>query len=293
MTKIIAFANAKGGVGKSTSTVSLAEVLAANGHRVLLIDLDAQANGSLLLMGKSGDARLADLIVDGKTLPYFLEDEFVEKKRQSLADFVVRDAADVTFQGVVLKVDLIPASGELWFVERLILETLIQRQFHSLTGIEAQVGKVLSREIERLKPDYDYILFDCPPGISALTAAALSKCNTVIIPTIPDYLATLGLDQFTRSALTKVQRDHPDQKPWVLATRFDAKSNRQKGVLAAMQETAREANSDFNMFDTVIRAINGFTPNPDDLDDHPTLAQKWSGDALGILEEWVTEVEAL
>ena len=113
--RVISIANSKGGVGKTTTTVSLAEAFAAEGRRVLVVDLDTQANASLLVFGNEGDEHLFQAISDYATISDWLLENFEANEQKRLEEYIVTDASDVTANGKPLPLDLIflDASGRV------------------------------------------------------------------------------------------------------------------------------------------------------------------------------------
>lgn len=153
-TKIIAFANHKGGVGKTTSTASVGSILASKGYKVLLIDLDAQANLTYSI--------------------YQLPDVY-----QSIYNILVLNESPEPY--VISKnLDLIPSSQELAMVD-IQLSSVIARE------------RVLSRALSPIKENYDYILIDCPPSLGVLTLNACTFATDIIIPLIAEVLPFKGL----------------------------------------------------------------------------------------------------
>lgn len=153
-TKIIAFANHKGGVGKTTSTASVGSILASKGYKVLLIDLDAQAN----------------LTYSMKQLP----DVY-----QSIYNILVFKESPQPYN-VSKNLDLIPSSQELAMVD-IQLSSVIARE------------RVLSRALSPIKENYDFILIDCPPSLGVLTLNACTFATDIIIPLIAEVLPFKGL----------------------------------------------------------------------------------------------------
>lgn len=153
-TKIIAFANHKGGVGKTTTTASVGSILASKGFKVLLIDLDAQAN----------------LTYSMKQLP----DVY-----QSIYNILVFKESPQPYN-VSKNLDLIPSSQELAMVD-IQLSSVIARE------------RVLRRALSSIKENYDFILMDCPPSLGVLTLNACTFATDIIIPLIAEVLPFKGL----------------------------------------------------------------------------------------------------
>ena len=174
--RVISIANSKGGVGKTTTCVSLAEAFAAAGMRTLVIDLDTQANASLLIFGHAGDEHLFTAINDYATISDWLLENFFAGELRRLSEFIVTDASDVTFKGRPLPLDLIPSSPRLRKTERELIFELTAKGY-AMEALQNQVGKRLRDDLNLLKADYDVILFDCPPGISVMTETVLAASH--------------------------------------------------------------------------------------------------------------------
>lgn len=286
--RVISIANSKGGVGKTTTCVSLAEAFAASGFRTLVVDLDTQANASLLIYGHEGDEHLFQAINDYATISDWLLENFFANEQKRLSEFVVTDASDVTFEGKPLPLDLVPSSPRLRKTERELIYELTAKGY-SMEALQGQVGRRLRDDFELLKADYDVILCDCPPGISVMTETVLAASHLIIVPTIPDFMSTLGLDLFTGDIMKNLRNRDVDTLPMVLATRFD-NSPHQQVVLNAMREAANAKETEFSMFKTVIPMKTAFASNPIELGPDPTLQAKWPADALSIIESLLAEV---
>jgi chromosome partitioning protein len=169
---IYCFANQKGGVGKTTTTVNLAAYLAAGGKRVLIVDADSQANAtsSLGIDKQREEPSIYDVLLSGP------DDEI------DPADAIVKIDRPA-FNG---NLDLLPSSVELAGAEvELAGEEQGSREYR------------LKNVLAPLKARYDYILVDCPPSLGFLTLNALTAADAVIIPLQCEYLALEGLMQLT------------------------------------------------------------------------------------------------
>lgn len=198
----LAVANLKGGVGKSTTTLFLAETLAVfHGQRVLVIDLDPQSNTSFMLLSRDG-LELAERA--GKTLPQFLIDlEATMRKKPPLQGYICASASDLnelkraTTRG---KLDLLPSVPRLWFVET----TLEKHWYAKNIDPAGELRLALTRYLDPLDAWYDLIIFDCPPGFSSLTRAGLLAADIVLSPTIADAVSLRSLSDFVKIGLEEV-----------------------------------------------------------------------------------------
>jgi cellulose biosynthesis protein BcsQ len=222
----IAVVNMKGGVGKSSTIVALAEALAANDcGPVLVIDADTQATASYCLAGGSVLKELHDA---SKTLDAFVSRRFVARDKTARLSDYIRHQASKTTKGDKqpnLNISLIASSTTLRLSERDVLRELtLQRR--SFTQIEDEITTVLREEIQGLSSRYEYILFDCAPGISPLTTAAISIADLILVPTVPDAPSVLGLAAFLKSVHAEMHFESSKRLPHVLITRLPRKASK-------------------------------------------------------------------
>jgi len=175
--------NTKGGVGKSTLVMAIAETLSAiHGKTVLVIDSDTQASLSSMLLSV---ASLHKLQSESATLVDFLVSAVLHGGEPRWTDFVVRDVSDIDDARSIF---LIPSDMQLTLFEREVSrESLHTRLRYVIRGLLAEVRSL-----------FDIVLIDCPPGLSVLTESWLREADFHLSPTKPDYVSLCGLEVFRR-----------------------------------------------------------------------------------------------
>jgi chromosome partitioning protein len=175
--------NTKGGVGKSTTTLAIAETLAVfHGKNVLVIDSDAQASVSAMLMSTMS---LRKLQGDRRTIVDYLIAAVLHEEQTEWTEFVVGGVSDVDDAKSVY---VMPSDMQLTLFEREVSKEAMHSR------LRASIGGLLGRA----RIVFDVVLIDCPPGLSVLTECWLREADFHLSPTKPDYISVCGLDVFAR-----------------------------------------------------------------------------------------------
>jgi len=183
MRNSIAMMNTKGGVGKSTLVLALAETLAAyHGKNVLVIDSDAQASVSSMLMTVSN---LYKLQSEGATIVDYLHATVLKGQTVDWPKFIVRNVSDVDDSRSVF---VLPSDMQLTLLEREV----------SKESLHARLRAVIAELLAGVRKVFDIVLIDCPPGLSVLTESWLREADFHISPTKADYVSVCGLEVFRR-----------------------------------------------------------------------------------------------
>ena len=197
--RIIAVANQKGGVGKTTTAVNLAAALARTPSRVLLVDLDPQGNAT---MGNG---------IDKRELRASTTDVLLEEMHATSA--IVKTSEDF---------DLLPSNIDLTAAEIELMDE---------EGREQR----LKRALEPLRGNYDFIIIDCPPALSLLTLNALTAADSILVPMQCEYYALEGLSALLQTIDALKQRLNPRLEiEGVLRTMFDVRNNLANAVSAEL-----------------------------------------------------------
>lgn len=199
--RIIAVANQKGGVGKTTTSVSLAAALAEKGRKVLLADIDPQGNASsgLGIDKSSAELTIYDVLLQGAS------------------------AADVV-QHTDFGVDVLPANIELAGAE-VELVSAISRETR------------LKRALDAMRPSYDFILIDCPPSLGLLTLNSLTAADSVLLPIQCEFYAMEGMTQLLNTMQLVRDNLNPDLAvEGVLMTMYDSRTRLASEVVAEVRK---------------------------------------------------------
>lgn len=199
-------ANQKGGVGKTTSVVTLGALLAQQGKRVLVVDLDPQGSMTSYFGLNPDDIERSafDLFMHGGKIPDDL-------------------AADIAVATSVDGMNMIPSSTALATLERNISQ-------------QDGMGLVISKTIAKLWDDYDYALIDTPPLLGVLLINSLAACKRLIIPVQTEFLALKGLERMVHTIKMVTQSQQRQLNYMVVPTMFDRRTQASVKTLKTLRE---------------------------------------------------------
>lgn len=213
MAKIIAVANQKGGVGKTTTSVNLSACIAERGKRVLLVDLDPQGNST------SGSG------IDKDTINNSTYDALINQT--PISDCILPTSTQMMY---IMPSDINLAGAEIELVSVMARE------------------QVLKRALSAAQDEFDYIFIDCPPSLGLLTLNALTAANTLLVPIQCEYYALEGLSQLMNTVkIVRINLNPELEVEGVVLTMFDARTNLSAQVVGEVKKFFKN-----KVYDTII-----------------------------------------
>ncbi len=206
MGKIIAIANQKGGVGKTTTSINLSACIAQKGKKVLVIDIDPQGN---------------------TTSGYGIEKNELEN---TIYELMLGECSieDCIIKDVIENVSILPSNVNLAAAEI------------ELIGVERK-EYILKNEVDWVKDRYDYIIIDCPPSLSMLTVNAMTTADSVLVPIQCEYYALEGLSQLIHTVNLVKERLNPDlDMEGVVFTMYDSRTNLSAQVVENVKNNLKQ-----------------------------------------------------
>ena len=213
MGRIIAIANQKGGVGKTTTAINLSACLAEKGQKVLAIDMDPQGNMSsgLGLDKDDIDKTIYDMIIGESEIEAVIKKETIEN------------------------LDILPSNVDLSAVEIELID-VENKEF------------IVNNSIQKIRDNYDFIIIDCPPSLSLLTINAMTTADSVLVPIQCEYYALEGLSQLIHTVeLVKDRLNSKLEIEGVVFTMYDARTNLSLQVVENVKDNLQQ-----NIYKTII-----------------------------------------
>lgn len=206
MKRIIAVANQKGGVGKTTTSINLSSCLAALGKKVLAVDMDPQGNMT------------SGLGIDKNDVEYTVYDLILGEA----------DIETVICENVLENLDVLPTNVDLSAAEI------------ELIGVEDKEF-IIKNAVDKVKDKYDYIIIDCPPSLNMLTINAMTTANSVLVPIQCEYYALEGLSQLIHTIDLVKNRLNPELEiEGVVFTMYDARTNLSLQVVENVKDNLQQ-----------------------------------------------------
>lgn len=206
MGRIIAVANQKGGVGKTTTSINLSACLAEAGQKVLVVDVDPQGNTT------------SGLGVDKNNVENTIYEMMLGEC--TVEESIIKD--------VLENLDVMPSNVNLAGAEI------------DLIGVDER-EYILQKAMEKVRNNYDFIIVDCPPSLSMLTVNAMTASDTVLVPIQCEYYALEGLSQLIHTINLVKQRLNPDlEMEGVVFTMYDARTNLSLQVVENVKENLKQ-----------------------------------------------------
>ena len=206
MGRIIAIANQKGGVGKTTTSINLSACIAEKGKKVLVIDIDPQGN---------------------TTSGYGIEKNELEN---TIYELMLGECSieDCIIKDVIKNVSILPSNVNLAAAEI------------ELIGVERK-EYILKNEVDWIKDRYDFIIIDCPPSLSMLTVNAMTTADSVLVPIQGEYYALEGLSQLIHTVNLVKERLNPDlEMEGVVFTMYDSRTNLSSQVVENVKSNLKQ-----------------------------------------------------
>lgn len=263
---IVATINLKGGVGKTTTTCALVEMLVLeHGEKVLVVDLDPQTNLTTVLIGEQRWDKLND---EGATLAQLFKDALEEDKSMHAFDLdkaLQRAVSPVADVRRTRRLDLLPSSLDLIEVQDRLV-TMPAGRFHTRAPSD-----ILDTALKQLVGEYDWIVIDCPPNLGLITLNGLRMAQGYVIPTIPDVLSTYGIPQIvSRVDDFANELNQPIEPYGIIVSKYREQSTLHRNTVAQLRNDPKMP----PVFETIIPETNAIAASAE-YTERSTLRQKY------------------
>lgn len=262
MTKIISFINLKGGVGKTTMTVAIAEFLALeHQQRVLVVDLDPQTNATIALISETEWERRDQ---EGLTLLQMFKDKLDKTNKFDIKKAIIDGASILK----IPRLSLLPSSlGLIDIQENYIFDLKIRNS-------SVNEHNILRSVLKPVINDYDYVLIDCPPNLGFITKNGINLSTGYVIPTIPDILSTYGIPQILASIENFADENGFDIQPKGIIISKKRGIDLHDSKLRQLKTEAAGGTKP-PIFETIIPEAADIAASPDSTSPVNTLGQKY------------------
>ncbi len=276
--------NLKGGVGKTTVSVALAEYFASDWNKsVLVIDLDPQTNATVMMIGEK---RWETLNENGLTIANMFRQALPGEDATFNFDSArQRNVSDVSG---TRNLDLLPSSLDLIHIQDELVN-IDRGAFHAITP-----ASVLSRASRDFLHDYDIVIIDCPPNLGFITQNGLVISDGYIIPTIPDVLSTYGIPQILTRVAAFAEAVSQDIDPLgIVVTKYQANSNVHRNTVATLNNNDQYP----PVYNSIIKQANQVADAAAHVSGrNRTYRQKWgyrglAEDFMGLGDEILKQIE--
>jgi len=228
----IAVANLKGGVGKSTTTLFLAEHWAVFQRlKVLVVDMDPQGNASYMLLSRDGVEQAERA---RKTLPHLFKDMTQRRQGQRLVPMAyveprASDLHEINRADAAAYISVVPSIPKLWFEQHDFDRALYLSGEDPVEKLVEVLNEFID-SIDSVAGKYDCVLFDCPPGFGTASRAALRIADHIIAPTIADYTSMRSLQDFVTLGLRGALGLDGSRKLHVVVSKFTSSKNQKQAL---------------------------------------------------------------
>lgn len=274
MTHVLSTINLKGGVGKTTTTIALADMLCVGFQKkVLIIDLDPQTNATVMLIGEE---RWAELNEKGHTIAQIFKNALnISKEPFDLEKTLQKNVCSISqrdYFDSLYNIDLLPSSLDLIRIQDKLIN-IPKGDFEAIRPFD-----VLQLAVGDLIEDYDIVIIDCPPNLGTITRSGLRMSQNFIIPAIPDILSTYGIPQIVKevSDFSRLIM-HPIKPLGIVITKYRSATILHNNTIKQLEQN-HETDSDWPpVFNAMLPERTKMAQAAEYKTYRTTIREKWGG----------------